>query len=44
MRAVRIYQYGGPDVLRYEDNVSDPAIGPGIVLIKSVATSVNPID
>jgi NADPH:quinone reductase-like Zn-dependent oxidoreductase len=44
MRAVRIYQYGGPDVLRYEDDVPDPVIGPDTVLIKSVATSVNPID
>lgn len=44
MRAVRIYQYGGPDVLKYEDDVPEPEIGPDIVLIKSVATSVNPID
>ena len=44
MRAVRIYQYGGPDVLRYEESVPDPVIGPDTVLIKSVATSVNPID
>ncbi|MEO5866041.1 MAG: NADP-dependent oxidoreductase [Sphingomonas sp.] len=44
MKAVRIYEYGKPDVLRYEDGVPDPAIGPDTVLIKSVATSVNPID
>ena len=44
MRAVRIYQYGGPDVLRYEDDVPEPAIGPDVVLIEAVATSVNPID
>ncbi len=44
MRAVRIYQYGGPENLRYEDNVPDPAIGPDSILIESVATSVNPID
>lgn len=44
MRAVRIYQYGGPDVLRHEDDVSAPVIGPDTVLIKSIGTSVNPID
>lgn len=44
MRAVRIYQYGGPDTLRYEENVPKPSIGPDTVLIQSVATSVNPID
>jgi NADPH:quinone reductase-like Zn-dependent oxidoreductase len=44
MKAVRIYQYGGPETLRYEEDVPDPAIGPDTVLIKSAATSVNPID
>ena len=44
MKAVRIYEYGGPDALRYEEDVSDPVIEPGTVLIRSVATSVNPID
>lgn len=44
MKAVRIHQYGGPEALRYEENVPDPAVGPDTVLIKSAATSVNPID
>lgn len=44
MRAVQIYQYGGPETLRYEEDVPDPAIGADTVLIESVATSVNPID
>ena len=44
MKAVRIYQYGGPETLRYEEDVPDPALGPDTVLIRSVATSVNPID
>ncbi|MDB5715148.1 MAG: NADPH:quinone reductase [Sphingomonadales bacterium] len=44
MKAVRIYQYGGPEILRYEEDVPDPAIGPDTVLIESAATSVNPID
>lgn len=44
MRAVRIYEYGGPEVLRYEEDAPEPAIGPDTVLIGVVATSVNPID
>lgn len=44
MRAVRIYQYGGPETLMYEESVPDPAMGPDTVLIELVATSVNPID
>ncbi|KHL25463.1 alcohol dehydrogenase [Croceibacterium mercuriale] len=44
MKAVRMYQYGGPDVLTYEDDVPPPVAGPDTVLIRSVATSVNPID
>ena len=44
MKAVRIYQYGGPEVLRYEEDVSDPIVGADTVLIRSIATSVNPID
>lgn len=44
MRAVRIYQYGGPDALKYEDDVPNPAIGSDTVLIEAIATSVNPID
>jgi NADPH:quinone reductase-like Zn-dependent oxidoreductase len=44
MRAVRIYEYGGPEVLTYEEDVAEPALAPDLVLIESVATSVNPID
>ena len=48
MRAVRIYEYGGPDVLKYEVDAPDPAmgaaVGPDMVLIEAAATSVNPID
>jgi NADPH:quinone reductase-like Zn-dependent oxidoreductase len=44
MKAVRIYQYGGPETLKYEDNVPEPAIGPDTVLIEMIGTSVNPID
>jgi NADPH:quinone reductase-like Zn-dependent oxidoreductase len=44
MKAVRMHEYGGPEKLLFEDNVSDPQVQPDSVLIKTVATSVNPID
>lgn len=40
MRAIRIYQTGGPDVLTYED-VPTPTPGPGEVLVKIEATGLN---
>jgi len=43
MKAVRIHQYGGPEVLQYED-APRPQPGAGEVLIRVHATSVNPID
>jgi NADPH:quinone reductase-like Zn-dependent oxidoreductase len=44
MKAVRIYEYGGPETLRYEIDVPEPTLGADTVLIEAVATSVNPID
>jgi NADPH:quinone reductase-like Zn-dependent oxidoreductase len=44
MKAVRIYEYGGPEKLVFEDGVPDPKVQPDSVLIKTVAASVNPID
>jgi len=43
MKAVVVHQYGGPEVLKFED-YPDPAPGPGEVLLQVVASSVNPID
>ena len=43
MKAVVVHQYGGPEVLKFED-YPDPAPGPGEVLVRVAATSVNPID
>jgi NADPH:quinone reductase-like Zn-dependent oxidoreductase len=43
MKAVRFHDYGGPDVLRYED-VEQPVPGSGQVRIRVAATSFNPID
>ena len=44
MRAVRIYRYGGPEVLTYEDDAPEPTVSAGEILIDTTATSVNPID
>jgi NADPH:quinone reductase-like Zn-dependent oxidoreductase len=44
LKAVRLYEYGGPENLKYEADVPEPHVGPDSVLIESVATSVNPID
>lgn len=43
MKAVVLKEYGGPDKLKYED-VDDPVAGPGEVLVKVSAVSINPID
>jgi NADPH:quinone reductase-like Zn-dependent oxidoreductase len=43
MKAVVVHQYGGPEVLKFEE-YPDPVTGPGEVLVRVAATSVNPID
>jgi NADPH:quinone reductase-like Zn-dependent oxidoreductase len=43
MKAVVVHQYGGPEVLKFED-YPDPVPGSGEVLVRVAATSVNPID
>lgn len=43
MKAVRIHEDGGPEVLRYED-APDPVAGPGEVLIGLRAASLNHLD
>ncbi len=43
MKAIVVHQYGGPEVLKYED-YPDPVPGPGEVLVRVAASSVNPID
>ena len=44
MKAVRLYEYGGPENLRFEENVPDPTLGAEFVLIEAAGASVNPID
>jgi putative PIG3 family NAD(P)H quinone oxidoreductase len=43
MKAVVITEFGGPDVLQLED-VPDPVVGPGEVVIDVAATAVNRAD
>ena len=43
MKAIVVHQYGGPEVLKFEE-YPDPVAGPGEVLIRVAASSVNPID
>ena len=43
MKAVRIHEYGGPEVLVYED-IETPTPGPDQVLVHVRAAAVNPVD
>jgi NADPH:quinone reductase-like Zn-dependent oxidoreductase len=43
MKAVVVHEYGGPEVLKFEE-YPDPVPGPGEVLVRVAASSVNPID
>ena len=43
MKAIVVHQYGGPEVLKFEE-YPDPVAGAGEVLVRVAATSVNPID
>ena len=43
MKAIVVHQYGGPEVLKYEE-YPDPVPGQGEALVRVAAASVNPID
>jgi NADPH:quinone reductase-like Zn-dependent oxidoreductase len=43
MKAIVIHQYGGPDVLKFEDT-PDPVAGAGEVVVRVAAAGINPID
>lgn len=44
MKAVRVHQFGGPEVLKYETNVPVPKPGPSDVLINVKAVGINPVE
>ena len=43
MKAIVVHEYGGPEVLKFEE-YPDPVPDPGEVLVRVAAASVNPID
>jgi len=43
VRAIRVHQFGGPEVLTL-DEVPNPVAGPGEVVIRNYAAGVNPVD
>src|SRR6266542_4380147 len=43
MKAIRVYQFGGPEVLKLEE-VPDPRPTPGHVLVRVRAAGVNPAE
>ena len=43
MKAIVVHEYGGPEVLNFEE-YPDPVPGRGEVLVRVAAASVNPID
>ena len=43
MKAIRIHEFGGPEVLKYED-APRPSPAADEVLIKVYASGVNPVD
>ena len=43
MKAIRLHEFGGPHVLRYED-APKPVAGPGEVIVRVHAVGLNPPD
>ncbi len=43
MKAIRVKEFGGADVMKIED-VADPKAGPGEVVVRIRAAGVNPVD
>jgi NADPH:quinone reductase-like Zn-dependent oxidoreductase len=44
MKAIRLYEYGGPENLKYEEDAPEPAVTGDSILVEAWAASVNPID
>jgi NADPH:quinone reductase-like Zn-dependent oxidoreductase len=43
MRAIQMDRPGGPQVLTVRE-VDEPVVGPGEVLVRTIASSINPVD
>jgi NADPH:quinone reductase len=43
MKAIRVHEFGAPEVMRLEE-VAEPVPGPGQVVVRLVAAGVNPVD
>jgi NADPH:quinone reductase len=43
MKAIRVHDYGGPEVMQMEE-IPDPKPGPGQVVVRLKAVGVNPVD
>src|SRR5260370_572748 len=43
MKAIRVHEFGGPEVLLLED-VPTPQVGPGQILVRVHAVGINPVD
>ncbi|MFE2991200.1 NADP-dependent oxidoreductase [Streptomyces sp. NPDC059262] len=44
MEAIVFEEFGGPEVLRFKDDVAEPHAGPGQVRVRVAAVGVNPIE
>jgi NADPH:quinone reductase len=43
MKAIRVHQFGGPEVLKIEETLA-PQAGPGQILVRVHAAGINPVD
>ena len=43
MKAIRVHEFGGPEELKLEE-IQEPEVGPGQVMVRVMAAGVNPVD
>ncbi len=44
MKAIRVHKFGGPEVLKYETDVSIPKFGSSDILVNVKAVGINPVE